>query len=408
MDYQSLKIANRALNNQESLGNATYIKSKPQFFWFDLCGPCNLECKHCGFQTLGRTSEEDVSEDVFQTVIAELMPAAYECNLGGTNWGETTLSKHFGPFLQECKKHAVKVNLTTNGTRMNDEWFDDLLDTLVVIGFSMEGMEEQFEMMRGFKWRFFLKHIEKVCRGRADKGKDFRIEWRFCAHADNIHQLPDMIRLAKSIGVDRIQVMNLVPFLPSQKYKMLSYNRKLANQFFQESRRLAEELAFDINIPPDFDTGTFQTDNLVQIGLPGKTPRIQTTLTEMVNCYYPWQTCSINELGNVKPCCVHWRSMGSLKTHSWDHVWNGRRYRRLRASVNTKSDPICRACRMPKFDSDQNQSANQLLPGLREVARNLLTIRREKVSFAGVLNEDFDPRSNNAPRCANGVCSPMK
>jgi MoaA/NifB/PqqE/SkfB family radical SAM enzyme len=213
-----------------------------------------------------------------------------------------------------------------------------------------------------------------------------------------------MIRLAKSIGVDRIQVMNLVPYLASQKFKMLYYHRGLANRIFQESRGLAEELGVAVSLPADFNTGTFQTDNLVQLGLPSKKAFVQTTMTEMVNCYYPWQTCSINERGNVKPCCVYWRSMGNLKKQNWDTIWNGRPYRRLRASVNTKSDSICRACRMP-FDSAENSSAAQLMPGLRESFRKLIAIRREKVQFAGVLNEDFDPRTNTAPRCANGACA---
>ena len=49
MSYQAIKAANRTLNNQECLAGATRLKSKPLFFWFDLNGACNLECKHCGF-----------------------------------------------------------------------------------------------------------------------------------------------------------------------------------------------------------------------------------------------------------------------------------------------------------------------------------------------------------------------
>lgn len=399
MDYTQSKAQNRALNSQEILAGARRLKSKPLFFWFDLAGPCNLECKHCGFQVHGRTSDADVSEEVYQTVVTELLPTAYVCNLGGTNWGEMTISQRFHPYLLDCKKHQVKVNLTTNGTRMSDEWFDDLLDVLTVIGFSMEGMEEEFEKMRGFKWRFFLKHVEKICRGRADRGKDFRVEWRFCAHSDNIHQLPDMIRLARSIGVDRIQVMNLVPYLPAQKFKMLFYHRSLANQYFRESREVARELNFEVSIPPDFGSGTFETTPLLQIGLPNKAPLIQTTCEEMVNCYYPWQTCSINELGIVKPCCVYWRPMGTLKK-GFEAVWNSWRYRGLRASVNTKPDHICYTCRKPRFDSDENKSAAQLMPGVREIVRNLFTIRRQKVSFSGILNEEYDPRAQVNDGCA--------
>src|SRR4051794_5527586 len=111
MDFTQLKADNKALNYQEVLAGATRLKSKPLFFWFDLNGKCNLECNHCGFQIHGRTSEEEVSEAVYKEIMAELMPAAYICNLGGTNWGEMTIAKTFPRFLQDCKKYQVKINL---------------------------------------------------------------------------------------------------------------------------------------------------------------------------------------------------------------------------------------------------------------------------------------------------------
>jgi MoaA/NifB/PqqE/SkfB family radical SAM enzyme len=399
MDYLALKNSNRELNREECLAGATWIKSKPLFFWFDLCGPCNLECLHCGFRKWGRTSEGEVSEETYQIVLNELMPTAYLCNLGGTNWGEMTISKNFHRFLQDCKKYQVKINLTTNGTRMTTEWFDDLLDTLDVIGFSMEGMEAEFEKLRGFKWRFFLKHVEKVCQGRADRNKKFRIEWRYCAHADNIHQLPDLIRLARSLGVDRIQMMNLTPYVDSQKFKNLTYHRTLANKYFAEGRKVAQELNFDVNIPPDFHTGTFELE-LIQInGVAGAcgAPKGGGHQDEMVNCYYPWQTCSIDERGKVRPCCIHWQPMGWLGKNSFATVWNSRKYRKLRRTINTnRTDEICYACRMPRFDSDDSISSLQTKPGLREVLRNLFTFKKRSIKFDGVLNEDFDPRNGQA------------
>jgi MoaA/NifB/PqqE/SkfB family radical SAM enzyme len=387
MDYQQLKADNKKLNFQEIRQGKSRIESKPLFFWFDIYGPCNLECKHCEFQIHGRTSEKEISDDLYQSIIQTLMPTAYRCNLGGTNLGEMTIAPKFQRFLNDCQKYEVKVNLTTNGTRMDDDWFDDLVDVLDVIGFSMEGIEEQFEEMRGFKWRFFLKHVEKVIEARADQGKHYQVEWRYCAHSDNIHQLPDMVRLANKIGLDRIQVMNLVPYVPAQKFKNLNYHRSLANRYFTEARELASELGVIVNVPPDYQTGSFNDFNLVQLG--AKHPNSD---LEMVNCYHPWQTCSINELGIVKPCCVYWRSMGNLNKSSFQSIWNGKKYQKLRSSVNGKPDGICHDCRMPKFDSDHNTSASQLVPGIRDLVRAAVTVKpKETISFTGVMEKEFDP-----------------
>jgi MoaA/NifB/PqqE/SkfB family radical SAM enzyme len=406
MDYMALKAQNRALNSQEIRAGVVRLKSKPVTFAFEICGPCNLQCRHCGFQKFGRTSDQQVSETVYSEVISELMPTAYLCYLGGSNWGEMTLGKHFHRFLRDAQKFSVRISLTTNGTRMLDVWFDDLLDTLAVIGFSMEGINDEFEKLRGFRWRHFLKNVERVCQGRADHNKHFRVEWRYCAHADSIHQLPDMIRLARSVGVDRIQVMNLVPYIPSQKYKSLFYHRSLANQYFAESRRVATALNFDINIPPDFDLGDFGKNSLRQ------TPETSQNPTEapapddgcqslsgsdscvMVNCYRPWQTCVIDELGNVRPSSVYWRPMGNLHASSFASVWNGSKYRRLRAAVNTKPDRICHSCRMPQFDSEENRAAMQLVPSVKQMLKGsaMSLLASPKVTFVGIMDKDFDPQ----------------
>lgn len=374
--YAELKAANLDLNKKEIREKATRLRSRPLVFWFDLNGACNLECLHCGFRKHGRTSDGEVSERIYQAVLEEIMPTAKVCHLGGSNWGEMTTAKCFGRFVRDCKHFDVGVNLTTNGTRLDDDWFDDLIDVLQVVGFSMEGMNEQFEKMRGFKWRFFLKHVERICEAKRDRGKSFRVEWRFCAHVDNIHQLPDMIRLAKSIGVGRIQVMNLIPYNREQEYKKLFYHRTTANAVFQEARQVARELDFDIEIPPDFSCGDF-AEQLVQIdgNGPGAAAR-NTPVDELATCFMPWQCCSINEMGNVRPDAVYWRSMGNLAHSSFEKIWNGRKFRSLRHRVNSRPDAICVGCRKPKFDSVENVSSMQLQAGLRETVRKMLHSRR--------------------------------
>lgn len=397
MDLMTLKAQNQALNSKEILSGKVYLKSKPLLFSFAICGPCNLECAHCGFHLFGRTSDKQVSEEVYSKVLSEIMPTAYTCHLGGSNWGEMTIAKNFHRFLLDAKKFGVRINLTTNGTRLINDWFHDLLDTLSVIGLSMEGINEEFEKVRGFRWRQFLKNVEKVCQGRADRGKNFRVEWRYCAHAGSIHQLPDMIRLAKNLGVDRIQVMNLVTYVKSQKYNSLSYHRSLANHYFTESRKIAEELNFDIEIPPNFNTGAFPNSRLSQPTRGSKSPSestVESNTVELVNCYRPWQICAVNELGEVTPSDIYWRSMGNLQSSTFASIWNGWKYRRLRAAINTRPDSICHACRLPQFDSEENRASMQLVPSLKQsivTSAKSLFAERAKTNFMGVMDKEIDP-----------------
>jgi MoaA/NifB/PqqE/SkfB family radical SAM enzyme len=309
----------------------------------------------------------------------------------------------------------VRINLTTNGTCIRDRWLDELVDRLTVIGFSMEGMNEQFEMIRGFAWSNFLQNIQKVLDARRRSGARFTAEWRYCAHVDNIHQLPDMIRLASDLGIDRIQMMNLVPYLPSQKHKQLGFHRSLANRWFAEARAVADALNFDIEVPPDFDSGTWQVrQSKVKLKVHGKSlsqPMAESTscadgssdcdanttsgdcAVTLADCHLPWQACSINELGQVRPCCTYWRPMGSIDRRSFAAVWNGWRYRRLRRQVNSTSNSLCTACRMPRFDNETGTAAWQSLPGLRELAGGLVRrmTHRRAVRFDPQQPIRFDP-----------------
>jgi hypothetical protein len=117
---------------------------------------------------------------------------------------------------------------------------------------------------------------------------------------------------------------------------------------------------------------------------------------EFPTCFRPWQACSISELGEVRPCAVYWRPMGTLVGHTFEQVWNGRKYRQLRRAVNEAPDSICHSCRLPQFDAEKNRAESQLLPGRKEMVVGLLqsiVTRKAKPSYIGVMDSDFDPRS---------------
>jgi MoaA/NifB/PqqE/SkfB family radical SAM enzyme len=209
--------------------------------------------------------------------------------------------------------------------------------------------------------------------------------------------------------VDRIQVMNLIPYVSSQKYTSLFYHRTLANHSFTESRRVAAELNFEINIPPDFNVGGFGSSKLLQIQdinqnsscassqAHGGLPPSESQGFEMINCYRPWQSCVVGELGDVRPSAVYWKPMGNLSTHRFVSIWNGRKYRNLRASVNTKPHSICYSCRMPRFDSEENRAAMQLAPSVKQLLKNSAKslLSRPNITFTGITDKDFAPQASS-------------
>ena len=380
MDYEVCKRANREVNRREVEQGAVRVRSLPLRFGLSITGRCNLHCCHCLARTQGRTDAE-MPDGIYDKIVQSLMPTAEECHLGGGNLGEMTISPRFPRVLRDCRTYQVGVVLTTNGTCIAEQWLGDLVECLTVIGFSMEGMEAQYEKIRGHRWDLFLKNVEKVLEARAQAAKTFRVEWRYCVHADNVQQLPAMIRLAKRMGVDHIQVMNLIPFRREQRFKTLYYHRSLANEYLDQARAAAEETGLKVSMPGRFEVGSFECG-----GDEGAATR--PTVRRLALCPKPWQECSIDEFGVVRPCHIHWRALGSLEKHPFAAVWNGRRFRRLRRAVNRRPASVCAACRLSRFDGEDNLSQWQLRPGLRELLRGLWgrkAVRYEFVAAPGEL-----------------------
>ena len=136
-------------------------------------------------------------------------------------------------------------------------------------------------------------------------------------------------------------------------------------------------------------------------GQPGRLPEFNPEArsrdaSALVNCYRPWQTCVVDELGKVTPSDIYWRSMGNLQRTSFAAVWNGWRYRRLRRQINTKPDSICRACRLPQFDSEENRAFSQNTPSFKQLIKssaNALLEKPQRPQFAGIMDEEFDPNN---------------
>jgi radical SAM protein with 4Fe4S-binding SPASM domain len=79
-------------------------------------------------------------------------------------------------------------------------------------------------------------------------------------------------------------------------------------------------------------------------------PMLYDETGRMRNCPIPWWGTHIDTNGSITPCCV-WppeRPMGNLLEQPFRTIWNGRRYRELRRTVNTPNMPEpCTRCFLP-------------------------------------------------------------
>jgi radical SAM protein with 4Fe4S-binding SPASM domain len=83
-------------------------------------------------------------------------------------------------------------------------------------------------------------------------------------------------------------------------------------------------------------------------------------------CTVPWESAVVLGNGDVAACCVPGLVMGNLNESTMQEIWNGPRYRELRATVNSRTPlPPCAAC--PMFRHTDNPDSYLIHSALKRL-----------------------------------------
>jgi MoaA/NifB/PqqE/SkfB family radical SAM enzyme len=146
---------------------------------------------------------------------ARAIPSLSTLQLGG--FGEPTVHPEFPAFLLGAKEAGLRTELVTNGTTLGPELLEVLLnlelDKLVVSldGEDREGDGAFHPVLDGQVERNLRELYRMKLLRRASKPE---VAVQFVASRRNIHQLPNVKRLAQRLGFTSILVTNLVPHTP--------------------------------------------------------------------------------------------------------------------------------------------------------------------------------------------------
>ena len=307
----TLLCACKKLELQLLKGKASsYTYNRPLGIDIELTNVCNLQCSWCDTQYYADKSQKkrEIPFDKFQLIAPQLKGISRVMFCGG---GETLTYKYAAEAVQLTKQFVPTVLMHSNGVLLKGKRAEKLaqsgLDELRV---SIDGSDEEtFRQIRGTALAPIVDNLKGFSR-LADIpittiSVISKINWR------SLLDVPDMLREVENVRTVCFQPVE-VGFLgwDADQYHL---NREELDQFKDTVLEKCERYGLMTNISdPDFDPLFFEPFEI---------------------CGYPFYGyITLNYEGLIAPCCrltnvVH---MGDLKDKSFDEIWNGEAFRKLR------------------------------------------------------------------------------
>ena len=290
---------------------------------------CNFACDHCQVTHWARTTTRLTTER-FISIIGQL-PMLRQVKLQGM--GEPLLNRHLIEMLEEGERRGSAVSIVTNGSVYTEniaQRISSLRGTTVFI--SMDGATaETFEAIRVNG--NFQKVVDNVADMVRRRGRSVwpGIELRCVATLRNADELPDLVRLAKSLGVDKLTITTLLTDWGKAEMEGTVAPIDVARESSKTARLIEEsrKVAAEIGMPLSVEQGQrYSAAN---------------------RCPWPWTSSYIAANGDVVPCCQIADSsvvkMGNVFDEPFARIWNNDKYRELRRRIAGNDIPdYCGSC----------------------------------------------------------------
>lgn len=290
---------------------------------------CNFKCQHCQV-THWHKPVVHLDEKSFAKILNQF-PHLARVKLQGM--GEPLLNQHFIPMLKMGEARGISMLFHSNGSichAKNAEKLVELKNT--TISFSFDGATAKtFEAIRpGSKFEQIKKNIKYFSQIRGSKKQPLLSIWTVITR-DNIYELPQIVKLAKELGVDYI---TLQPHLTNWgKEEMKEYINHVKIHPDSEDTAVALTVAKQIAKQNSIDLNINQGD----------------LYSKSKKCPWAWNSAHISANGDVSPCCIvsdaNIAKMGNVFEQNFAEIWNSPAYQDFRERIRTHNLPNhCKNC----------------------------------------------------------------
>lgn len=276
---------------------------------------CNLRCPECpsGLRAFTRPTGM-LSLELFKNFIDEVhLDSSY---LTLYFQGEPFLNKEFYEFVKYASSKKIYTATSTNAHFLNQETAEKIinsgLDRLII---SIDGTtQEVYEQYRiGGNLNKVLDGTKVLVEQKKKlNSKTPYLIFQYLVVKPNEHQITEVKKLAKELGVDEVKFKTAQVYDPTPDHPLIPENKKYSRYKFN-----------------------------------GKEAVIKNNLEN--SCWRLWSSCVMTWDGKIVPCCFDKdakKQMGIISENNFHNIWKGKEYFNFRKAIlkSRKEIDICANC----------------------------------------------------------------
>ena len=276
---------------------------------------CNLRCPECpsGLRSFSRPIgmlAPELNKSIIDQLGKELTYITYYFQ------GEPYLNKDFLSMVDYASKQNIYTATSSNGHYLDDDNCKETIESgLKRLIISVDGTSQSsYEKYRiGGNFNKVIDGTKNIVHWKKKlKSKTPFIIWQFIVFGHNEHEVDDIQKLAKEIGVDHLSIKTAQIYNFESGSDLLPKNPKY-------SRYIKKGLSYKI-----------------KNGL-------------LSHCWRMWHACVITWDGKIVPCCFDkdgTYQLGGLNNHLFKSIWKGVEYSRFRRLIlkSRRNIDICQNC----------------------------------------------------------------
>ena len=266
--------------------------------------------------------------------------------------GEPLLYEHFEEILALCYRYDVLLNLTTNGTFPilgAEAWAEKIVPVASDVKISWNGAtkETQELIMLGSNWEKVLDNVKTfvAIRDELANKTNHRCQTTFQVTfmEINITELDEIVRLAISLGVDRVKGHHLWVHFDEIKEQSMRRSPDAVRRWNKAVDR-ARDVAQTHRLP--------NGKPIVLENIFGLDEAVLEDLASGAACPFLGQEAWVSATGRFNPCCapdaqrLMLGEFGNLKLQGFADIWNGEAYDSLIETYASRD--LCLKCNMRK------------------------------------------------------------